>query len=97
MKPFHTISFSLVQLLLFSCIKVQTIQVCPESHEVCVMNVMKTNHSVVAVAHLKQLNEFARKLAHSSRRDKWVENCSNSPNKKFILFYIGSQVNNWLN
>lgn len=37
------------------------------------MNVMKTNHSVVAAAQLKQLNEFARKLAHSSRRDKWVE------------------------
>ncbi|EGR1859591.1 magnesium transporter [Vibrio cholerae] len=37
------------------------------------MNVMKTNPSVVAAAQLKQLNEFSRKLAHSSRRDKWVE------------------------
>lgn len=37
------------------------------------MNVMKTTHSFVATAQLKQLNEFARKLAHSSRRDKWAE------------------------
>ncbi|CSI30593.1 Uncharacterised protein [Vibrio cholerae] len=25
------------------------------------------------------------------------KNCSNSPNKKFILFYNSSLVNNWLN
>ncbi len=59
------------------------------------MNVMKTTHSFVATAQLKQLNEFARKLAHSSRRDKWAEKLLKLTEQEihFVLEYLtGEQL-----